>query len=95
MAIVLNGQTNDVTINGVSVATDNEVSSTIAATLGNVSTTELGYLDGVTSNIQTQMDTKQTAAQVTAAITAQKASDTVYGVAKMSLSGSTLTITTT
>lgn len=31
MAIILNGQTNDVTINGVSVATDNEVSSAVNA----------------------------------------------------------------
>lgn len=39
-----------------------------------------------------------TAANITdlaAAITAQKASSTVYGVAKISVSGSTLTITTT
>ena len=59
-----------------------------------ISVTEMKYLDGITSAIQTQLDTKQTAAQVTAAITAQKASSTVYGTAKISVSGSTLTITT-
>ena len=32
----------------------------IGTTLGSVSTTELGYLDGVTSAIQTQIDSKQT-----------------------------------
>ena len=56
MAIVLNGQTDDITIGGESVATDSEVSNTIGATLGNISTTELGYLDGVTGNIQTSLD---------------------------------------
>lgn len=67
---------------------------TVLTTGTGVSQTELGYLDGVTSAIQTQLDTKQTAAQVTAAITAQKASSTVFGTAKISVSGSTLTITT-
>lgn len=33
----------------------------IATTLANVSTTELGYLDGVTSAIQTQINTVTTA----------------------------------
>ena len=60
MPIILNGQTNDVTIDGVSVATESEVSTAISATLGNVSTTELGYLDGVTSNIQTKFNTLTT-----------------------------------
>lgn len=31
----------------------------IATTLATISTTELGYLDNVTSNIQTQLDGKQ------------------------------------
>ena len=31
----------------------------IGTTLGSVSTTELGYLDGVTSAIQTQINSKQ------------------------------------
>lgn len=66
----------------------------VGYTKASISVAELGYLDGVASNIQAQIDTKQTAAQVTAAITAQKASSTVYGVAKISVSGSTLTITT-
>lgn len=79
---------------GGTLANESYVDTAINTVLGNVSTTELGYLDGVTSAIQTQIDTKQTAAQVTAAITAQKASSTVYGVAKISVSGSTLTITT-
>lgn len=72
-----------------------------------ISVAEIGYLDGVTSAIQTQISGKaatshtHTAANITdlgttitAAITAQKASSTVYGVAKISVSGSTLTITT-
>lgn len=33
--------------------------SNIGTTLGTVSTTELGYLDGVTSAVQTQIDGKQ------------------------------------
>lgn len=48
-------------------------------------TAELNTVDGVTSNIQTQLNGKA----------AQKGTATVYGGAKFSLSGNTLTITTT
>lgn len=72
-----------------------------------ISVSEIGYLDGVTSAIQTQINGKAATSHthtsaniadlgttITAAITAQKASSAVYGVAKISVSGSTLTITT-
>ena len=75
--------------------------------IGTITNTELSYLDGVTSAIQTQIDGKAATSHthtasnitdlgttITAAITDQKASSTVYGVAKISVSGSTLTITT-
>lgn len=45
---------------GGTLATDTEVASAISTILGNVSTTELGYLDGVTSNVQTQFNTLTT-----------------------------------
>lgn len=78
MGILINGETNDILIDGESVATDAEV------TAAHYTKTEADNL----------LLAKQTAAQVTAAITAQKASSTVYGTAKISVSGSTLTITT-
>lgn len=78
MGILINGGTNDILIGGESVATDAEV-------------TAAHYTKTETDNL---LLAKQTAAQVTAAITAQKASSTVYGTAKISVSGSTLTITT-
>ena len=86
MAIVLNGETNDVTINGASVATDAEVSSAVSVGISGKAATSHTH---ISSNI-TDLGTT-----ITAAITAQKASSTVYGVAKISVSGSTLTITTT
>jgi len=49
----------------VGLLTSTEVAILDGATL---STTELNYVDGVTSAIQTQLDTKRTAAQVTTAI---------------------------
>lgn len=73
-----------------------------------ISVAEIGYLDGVTSAIQTQINGKATTSHthtsanitdlgttITAAITAQKASSTVYGTAKIYLSGSDLYIVTT
>jgi len=47
------------------------------------------------SHTHTSSNITDLSATITAAITAQKASSTVYGVAKISVSGSTLTITTT
>ena len=86
MAIVLNGQTNDVTINGVSVATDTEVTNAVTTgTSGKANT----------SHTHTAANVTDLGTTITAAITAQRASSTVYGVAKISVSGSILTITTT
>lgn len=82
MAIVLNGQTNDVTINGASVATDAEVSSAVSVGISG---------KAATSHTHTSANITDLAA----AITAQKASSTVYGTAKIYLSGSDLYIVTT
>ena len=75
MPIIINGQTDEITIGGQSVATDDETAPVVH--------------NHIAANI-TDLGTA-----ISAAITAQKASSTVYGVAKISVSGSTLTITTT
>ena len=71
MAIIISGPSNDILVNGSSVVTEAEAiglapttSPTFTGTvtlpsttsIGAVSSTELGYLDGVTSNIQTQLN---------------------------------------
>lgn len=42
MAIVLSGSTNDITVNGVSVATDTEVSTSLAGKANNADLKEIG-----------------------------------------------------
>ena len=86
MAIIINSQTNDITINGASVATDAEVSSAVSVGISG---------KAATSHTHTASNITDLGTTITAAITAQKASATVYGVAKISVSGSVLTITTT
>ena len=73
MAIIISGLSNDILVNGSSVVTEAEaiglapttnptftgtVTLPSTTSIGAVSSTELGYLDGVTSNIQTQLDAK-------------------------------------
>lgn len=47
-----------------------------ATALSAVTATELGYLDGVTSAIQTQIDTKASTSYVTAAVAAADSTPT-------------------
>ena len=51
--------TDDITISGDAIAiTATSLTLPSGTTIGSLSTAELGYLDGVTSNIQTQLDAK-------------------------------------
>lgn len=59
----------------VSLAVDTAV---IQARVANVSDTEIGYLDGVTSAIQTQIDTKASASSITDATTTTAARGAGY-----------------
>ena len=59
----------------VTVAVDTSV---IQARVANVTDTEIGYLDGVTSAIQTQMDTKASASAITDATTTTAARGAGY-----------------
>ena len=79
--------------------------------IGNVSSTELGYVDGVTSAIQTQLNAKQAtlvsgtsiktinsasllgSGNISVLTSVPAATSSVYGGIKVSLSGTTLTIT--
>lgn len=76
MAIIISGSSNDILVNGSSVVTEAEaiglapttspmftgtVTLPSTTSIGAVSSTELGYLDGVTSSVQTQINTLVTA----------------------------------
>lgn len=91
MPIILNGQTNDVTINGVSVATDNEVSSAVSAgTSGKQDTLVSG------TSIKTINGTSLLGSgNMVLATTVPAASQTVIGGAKMWIASGSLYITTT
>jgi hypothetical protein len=52
--------------------------TTIQARVANVTDTEIGYLDGVTSSIQTQIDTKASASAITDATTTTAARGAGY-----------------
>jgi hypothetical protein len=70
------GSLDDLELNAITAA---------SATIGNVSNTEIGYLDGVTSAIQTQIDSKlatATAASTYAPIASPTFTGTVAGVTK-------------
>ena len=69
------GLTGGGTSGTVTVAVDTSV---IQARVANVSDTEIGYLDGVTSAIQTQMDTKASASAITDATTTTAARGAGY-----------------
>ena len=64
-------------------------------TVGNVSNTELGYLDGVTSAIQTQLNAKAPSASPTLTGTVTVPSTIVSGSATITLPSSTSTLATT
>lgn len=64
-------------------------------TVGNVSNTELGYLDGVTSSIQTQLNAKAPAASPTLTGTVTVPSTITSGSAVITLPSTTSTLATT
>jgi hypothetical protein len=64
-------------------------------TVGSVSDTEFGYLDGVTSAIQTQLNAKATSANPTLTGTVTLPSTVVSGSATITLPSSTSTLATT
>lgn len=59
--------------------------TTLSTTVGSVTSTQISYLSDVTSNIQTQLNSKLSSVPA--------ATSTTYGGVKVSLSGTTLTIT--
>jgi hypothetical protein len=69
------GLTGGGTSGTVSLAVDTAV---IQARVANVTDTEIGYLDGVTSALQTQMDTKASASAITDATTSTAARGAGY-----------------
>ena len=80
------GATSNVTLNGT-------ISLPSTTSIGNVSSTEIGYLDGVTSAIQTQLDAKAPLAGPTFTGTTTTAALTVTG--NLTVQGTTTTVSST
>ena len=71
-------KTGDETIAGVKTFTGTVVLPSTTS-IGNVSSTELGYLDGVTSNIQTQLNTKPSSLKTINGVSIVGSGDIVVG----------------